>query len=280
MGITKNMRTCILFLLIGVTSGVQGQWLNTRDSAAPRTKDGKPNLSAPAPRASNGKPDLSGVWQGEGAPISELMKILPGGANGLGEDPPPMSFLNVLHGVKAEEDPLRPEFRAEYQARAAVALTTPPPALCAPPPVPLIDSLPAPFKIVQTPKLTLMLFESDTVFRQIFTDGRKHPDDPQPSWLGYSVGKWVGDSLVVETVGLLPFAPLDMFGHPHSETLRVTEQFHRRDYGHMDVLVTIDDPKVYAKPFTYKIPTYLRADTDLLENFCTEDEKDAAHMKR
>src|SRR5579862_5036387 len=280
MGMKNNMRTCILILLVGLTAGVQAQWLNVRDSGAPRTKDGKPNLSAPAPRASSGKPDLSGIWQGEGAPISELMKILPGGANGLGEDPPPLSFFNVLAAYKPEESPLRPELRAEYEKRAAVALVTPPPALCAPPPVPLVDSLPAPFKIVQTPKLTLMLFESDTVFRQIFTDGRKHPDEPQPSWLGYSVGKWQGDSLVVETVGLLPFAPLDMFGHPHSEALRVTEQFHRRNFGHMDVQVIIEDPKTYTKPFTYKIGMYLLPDTDLLENFCTEDEKDAAHMKR
>jgi hypothetical protein len=99
MGMTNKMRTSILILLVAVTTGVQAQWLNTRDPGAPRTKNGKPNLSAPAPR-SNGKPDLSGVWQGEGAPISELMKILPlGGANGLGEDNPPLSFFNVLAGV-------------------------------------------------------------------------------------------------------------------------------------------------------------------------------------
>jgi hypothetical protein len=275
------MRFCILILLVGATVGVQAQWLNTRDSETPRTKDGKPNLSAPAPRASGGKPDLSGVWQGEGAPISELMKILPlGGANGLGEDPPTLSFFNVLAAYKPEDSPLRPELRAEYQKRAAVALTEPPPVLCGPPVMPMVNSLPAPFKIVQTPKLTLVLYESDTIFRQIFTDGRKHPDDPQPSWLGYSVGHWQGDSLIVETVGLIPFGPLDMFGHPHSEAMRVTEQFHRRDFGHMDVQVTIDDPKTYTKPFTYKIGMRLLPDTDLLENFCTEDEKDAAHMKR
>jgi len=274
------MRICILILLLGATVGVHAQWLNNRDSEAPRTKDGKPNLSAPAPRGSNDKPDLSGIWQGEGAPISELMKILPAGVNGLGEDPPPLSFFNVLAAYKPEESPLRAEFRAEYQKRAAVALTEPPPALCGPPVMPMVNSLPSPFKIVQTPKLTLMLYESDTVFRQIFTDGRKHPNDPQPSWLGYSVGKWQGDSFVVDTVGMLPFGPLDVFGHPHSEAMRVTEEFRRRDFGHMDVQVTIDDLKTYTKPFTYKIAMNLLPDTDLLENFCTEAEKDAAHMKR
>jgi len=272
------MRVCILLLLAGM--GSQAQWLNYRDPGTPRTKDGKANLSGPVPRASNGKPDISGIWQGEGAPISELMKILPGGTNGLGEDIPPLSFFNVLAAYKPEDSPLRPEFRDAYEKQAAVALTAPPPALCGPPPVPFANSFPSPIKIVQTPKLTLLLYESDTVFRQIFTDGRKHPDDPQPSWLGYSTGKWQGDSFVAESVGFIPFGPLDIFGHPHSEAMRVTEQFQRRDFGHMDVLVTIDDPKTYTKPFTYKISMYLRPDTDLLESFCTENEKDATHMKR
>ena len=272
------MRIRIVILLVGVAAGAQAQWLNTRDSATPRSKDGKPNLSAPAPRASNGKPDLSGVWQGEGAPISELMRILPAGVNGLGEDPPPMSFFNVLAAYKPEESPLKPEFRAEYEKQAAVALTAPPPALCSPPVMPMVDSLPAPFKIVQTPKLTLMLFESDTIFRQIFTDGRKHPDDPQPSWLGYSVGHWQGDSLVVETVGLVPFGPLDVFGHPHSEALRVTERFSRPKVGHMDIDVTIDDPDAYTKPWTVRLAWRLIPDTDLIESICEENNRDPAHM--
>ena len=208
------------------------------------------------------------------------MKILPAGVNGLGEDPPSMSFFNVLAGVKPEESPLRPEFAAMYKERSAVALTEPPPAGCAPPVTPMADSLPGPFKIVQTPKLVLMLYESDTFFRQIFIDGRKQLVDPQPSWLGYSIGKWDGDSLVVETVGLIDQGPLDVFGHPHSEAMRVTERFRRRDFGHTDVQVTIDDPKTYTKPFTYKIALRLLPDTDLLESFCNEDEKDMAHMAK
>jgi hypothetical protein len=270
------MRNYLLILLVGAV-GIQAQWLNVRDPGSPRTKDGKPNMSAPAPRASNGKPDLSGLWQGEGAPISELMKILPDGVNGLGEDPPPMAFINVLQGVKPEDDPLRPEFRDAYQKQAAVALTEPPPAFCTPSPTPWVDSFPSPFKIVQTPKLTLMLVESDTDFRQVFTDGRNLPADPQPSWLGYSVGKWDGDSFVVDTAGLNQLSPLDILGHPHSDALHVTERFRRRDFGHMDLDVTIDDPKVYTRPFSYKINLNLLPDTDLLENFCVENEKDAAH---
>ncbi len=206
--------------------------------------------------------------------------MLPAGVNGLGEDPPAMAFFDVLHGVTPEEDPLRPEFRADYQKQAAVALTEPPPAFCTPSPTRFVDAFPSPFKIVQTPKLALMLVESDTDFRQIFTDGRKLPDDPQPSWLGYSVGKWEGDSLVVDTVGWNPLSPLDIFGHPHSEALHVTERFRRRDFGHMDLQVTINDPKTYTKAFTYKINLLLLPDTDLLESFCVENDKDAAHVPK
>jgi hypothetical protein len=273
------MRICTLMLLAGMTAGVHAQWLNHRDPETPRAKDGKPNLSAPAPKSS-GKLDLSGVWQPEGAPISELMKILPGGANGLGEDPPPLSFFNVLADVKPEDSPLRSEFLAAYRQRSAVALLELPPALCGPASTPFVDSLPAPYKIVQTPKLMLMLFESDTIFRQIFMDGRKHPDDPQPSWLGYSTGKWDSDSVIVETVGLNDQSPLDVFGHPHSTAMHVTERFRRRDFGHMDLQVTIDDPKTYTKPFTYKTAQRLLPDTDLIESFCTENEKDVAHAGR
>ena len=226
------------------------------------------------------KPDLSGVWQPEGAPISELMKLLPGGVNGLGEDDPPLSFFNILADFKPEEAPLRPEIAAAYQKNAALAITQPPPALCAPPTTPFVDSFPAPYKIVQTPKLVLMLFEADTFFRQIFMDGRKHPDDPQPSWLGYSTGKWEDDSLVIETVGLNEQGPIDLFNHPHSATMRVTERFHRRDFGHLDVQVTIDDLKTYTRPFTYKVSQHLLPDSDLLESFCVENEKDLAHMKK
>ena len=153
------MRICLLILSIGFTAGVQAQWLNHRDPEAPRTKDGKPNLSAPAPRSSNGKPDLSGIWQAEGAPLSELKKLLEDGINGLGEDDPPLTFFNVLADFKPEEAPMRPEVAAEWQKRAAAAFTEPPPALCVPPSTPLIDSFPSPYKIVETPKLVLMLYE-------------------------------------------------------------------------------------------------------------------------
>src|SRR5262249_22477755 len=135
-----------------------------------------------------------------------------------------------------------------------------------------------PNKVIQTPRLIVMIFESDSTIRQIYTDGRSLPEDPQPAWLGYSVGKWDHDTLVVETAGFNDKSWLDAFGHPHSDALRVTERYRRRDFGHMDVEMTFDDPKMYTKPFTIKFTQRLLADSDILESFCAENEKDRAHM--
>jgi hypothetical protein len=126
----------------------------------------------------------------------------------------------------------------------------------------------------------MVLYEADTAFRQIFTDGRSLPPDPQPSWLGYAVGKWVGDAFVAETIGFNDKAPLDLLGHPRSEALRLTETFRRRDFGHLDVQITVDDPKTYTKPVTILVKHRLLPDTELLESFCNENEKDLVHFPK
>ena len=144
--------------------------------------------------------------------------------------------------------------------------------------MPHADLLPEPFKIIQTPGEILMLYEVETIFRQIFTDGRKHPTDPSPAWLGYSVGKWDGDTLVVDTMGFNDLSWLDARGHGHSEDMRVEERFHRRDFGHMEVTVTITDPKTFTKPVTINFVEQLLPDTDVFEHICSENEKDAAHQ--
>jgi hypothetical protein len=177
------------------------------------------------------------------------------------------------------QEPFRPEVRAQLDKRPP----GPPPrpaSLCTLPTLPLQGHVPAPFKLVQTPKLTMVLYEADTIFRQIFSDGRALPPDPQPSWLGYSVGKWSGDAFVVETVGFNDLGPLDAMGHPRSEAMRLTESFRRRDYGHMDVQLTLNDPKTYTKPVTILVKYRLLADTELIEGFCNELEKDTAHLPK
>jgi hypothetical protein len=240
--------------------------------------DGRANLSAPAPRATNGKPDLSGIWQVEGSPIPELMRLLPGGENGLGEALPSKYFIDILADFTPEEAPIRPSAAALFKQRAATFGKDGPLPRCLPASVPGGELLPSPHKIVQTPRLIVMLNELDTSFRQIFVDGRTHPADPQPSWLGYSVGKWDGDWLVVDTVGFNDRGWLDAFGHPHSEALHIVERFHRRDFGHLDVRVTVDDPKTYTKPFTIQFTERLMPDAELIESFCPENEKDAARL--
>ena len=133
-------------------------------------------------------------------------------------------------------------------------------------------------KIVQTPGLIVMMLEVDSgATRQIYTDGRKLPADPQPLWYGYSVGHWEGDTLLVETAGFNDQSWLDSMGHPHSEAMRVLERYRRRDFGHLDVAITIDDPKMYTRPFTIQVTHLLQPDTDILEYFCAENERDRRH---
>lgn len=257
---------------------VRAQWLNHPDLATPRARDGAPNLSAEAPRAANGKPDLSGIWQPEAASGEQLARYFRGGVNGLGEDDPTVYFLNILSDFKPAEAPLLPSAAAAFGARAGGLGRDVPATRCQPWGMPMLDTVPSPSKIVQTPGVVYILSEADMSFRQIYTDGRQHTPDPQPSWLGYSVGRWEGDTLVVDTVGFNDRSWLDAIGHPHSEAMRVTERFRRLDFGHTELQLTVDDPKTYTQPFTVKFNLRLLPDTDLIESFCSENEKDAQHL--
>lgn len=275
----QGMKIALLFA--GGLICAQAQWLNYPAPGTPRTKDGKPNLSAKAPRADNGKPDLSGVWLTEFAPPGENERLFGASMNDFvvpGDDPRMFSkyLLNILVDFKPEESPMRPEaaeiFRKRIPAESPVAH-------CGPQSLPRADIHSyAPFRIIQTPGLIAFLYEIDGNHRQVFTDGRKLPVDPQPSWLGYSVGRWEGDTLVVDTAGFNDKSWLDVAGHPHSDALHIEERFHRRDFGHMDLQVTVDDPKMYTRPFSIKVTEILQADSDILENICLENEKDLAHL--
>ena len=253
------------------------QWLNQPVPGIPRTKDGKPNLLSAAPRAANGKPDLSGIWQVERPPKGEIERLF-GDLDELrlavpGDDLRefPRYFINILADFKPEEVSVLPQ---------ASGRKDPSSPACPPPTLPSSYFIPLPFRIVQTPQLVVILYEADHAFRQIHMDGRKLPVDPQPSWLGYSIGRWEGSTLVVDTIGFNDRAPLDVFGHPRSESLHLTERFVRQDFGHMEIQLTFDDPKSYSKPFTVRINEVLTPDTDLLEYFCSENEKDQVHLDK
>jgi len=277
-------RMTLAFLLVSavVCGQARAQWLNHRAPGTPRTPDGKVNLSAPAPRAVGGKPDLSGIWRVEATPLDELTRLFGdlGALSVPGDDARTFSkyLFNVLVDFKPEEAPIRPEAAEVFRQRAPQAGRDFPTGHCLPAGLPATLMIPIPFKIIQTPGVVAMLFEGDNTIRQIYTDGRKHPADPHPLWLGYSVGTWEGDTLVVDTVGFNDKSWLDATGHPHSDALHVVERFRRRDFGHLDVQVTIEDPKMYTRPFTIKLTELLQPDTDILELFCAENEKDRVHL--
>lgn len=266
--------------LAGAILSANAQWLNYPEPGTPLTPDGKPNLLAKAPRASNGNPDLSGVWQIEPPPAGEIERLYGdlGSSVVAGDDPRTFSryFRNLLIDFKPGEEPIRPEAAALTLAHQKTMDT--PPSHCLPLPVPGIDLIGFPFKIFQTPEALAIFYEANGVFRQIHTDGRKLPVNPFPSWMGYSTGKWEGDTLVVDTAGFNDKGWLDAAGHPRSEGLRVQERFHRRDFGYMEMQATIEDPGVLTKPVTIKFTELLIPNSDVLENFCAEGERDRAHM--
>ena len=186
--------------------------------------------------------------------------------------------FNILVDFKPEEVPMRPEAAELFRRR--IPPVDSPQTRCLPPGI-WTDTLIAVIKIAPSPKLIIVMNETYGTYRQIYTDGRELPKEvAQPSWLGYSVGKWEQDTLVVETAGFNDKTLLDLMGHPHSEALRVVERYHRRDFGHMDVDMTLDDPQMYTKPFTIKSTQDLLADSDIFEYFCNENEKDRAHMEQ
>src|SRR5437867_3162588 len=259
----------IAILVVGTCLCAQAQW-NERMAGAPRTPDGKVNMTGPVPRV-NGKPDLSGIWQVEAEPRAA------GGLFGLGESPNSKYFRDILADFKRGEEPLNPE-GAEILSRNTQPGVVGPNLRCLPDGVPHADLLPEPFKIIQTPGEMLILYEVETIFRQIFTDGRQFPNDPSPTWLGYSVGKWDGDALVVDTIGFNNLSWLDARGHGHSEEMRVQERFHRRDFGHLEVTATITDPKTFTRPVIISFVEQLLPDTDVFEHICSENERDTAHQ--
>jgi hypothetical protein len=241
--------------VVGMCFPLAAQWLDYPTPGVPRLPDGKPNLAAPTPRAADGKPDLSGIWSGPG----------PGSYD-----------RNVARDLSPKD--VQPWAEALYQQRVRDMGKDAPRATCLPDPFPYYHMVDV-ARFVQTPALIVVLYQGTTnsVHRTIFTDGRELPKDPNPAWMGYSVGRWEGDTLVVDTAGFNDRSWLDIEGHPHTEALHITERFHRRDFGHMDLEMTIDDSKAFTRPFTLKIPKTLQPDTDLLESVC-ENDRSVPHM--
>jgi hypothetical protein len=237
-----------------LSGALTAQWPKSPASGVPHTPDGKPDLSAPAPRSADGKPDLSGVWMVQNSG----------------------SLFYMGGDLKPEE--IQPWAAALLKQREANYRSDTDGINCLPPgPKAGIGVGNLPFRIIQTPGLIAVLYEYQTIYRQIFTNGRALPNDPNPTWMGYSTGSWNGDELVVTTLGYNSRTSLDLAGHPHTEALRMTERYRRVDYGHIDLHVTFDDPKAYTRPWTQAVKLDLMPDGDLIEYVC-ENERDKPHL--
>jgi hypothetical protein len=233
-------------------ASVHGQWLKIPTPGIPRTANGRVDLAAPAPRTADGHPALGGLWK----PV------------------PARAIGDIATAMRPGETiPYQPWAEAIYKERVANLAKDDPTSNCIVGGVPRSDFVPYPLKIFETPGVTLILYEAIHSYRQIFTDGRLLPKDPSPAWFGYSVGRWEKDAFVVESAGFNDNVWLDNAGRPATEKLRVTERFVRRDFGHMDIEITIDDPKAYTRPWKVTQALVYQADDELIEYICDENNR-------
>lgn len=250
-------RTIVALLAMALPAALptEAQWLNVPSKNLPRTADGKPDLSAPAPKMPDGKPDLRGIWMPQGRLV-----------------------FDIASGMKPDDVPFQPWAKKLYDSRQANESIDDPVGHCIPAGVPRADVVPYPWKLLQLPDEFVILYEAVHGYRQIFMDGRSMPKDPNPTWMGYSVGHWDGDALVIETTGFNDKGWLDNAGRPATDALKVTERLTRQNVGMLHVAVTIDDPKAYTKPWVVNETFKLLPDTDLLEYVCNENNKDLGHL--
>jgi hypothetical protein len=269
-------------LTLLVSPVLVAQWPRHAVAGLPRGADGRPNMGASAPRMPDGKPDLSGVWENPG--WRELQRRTASGTGGNPGQaavltPDTRIFFDIGSAVTGGL-PFRPWAADLRRARMASNSQDNPDAHCLPLGHLQLHTHPEPRKIVQTPTLIVILYEANAGVRQIFLDGRRLPDaDAQPWWFGYSVGRWEGDALVVESSGFRDEGWLDVQGSPLSDKARIVERFTRRSVGTLDIAITVDDPKAYTKPWTVDVRHALMADDELIEFVCAENEKSSAHYR-
>ena len=309
----KSMVHAIVAALIfaAVPATLLAQWAPYPTPGVPKLADGKPNMEGPTPRTADGKPDFSGIWQFEGnrrprtqgapgviagsragpasagAPATGATATTtpppasgppPAGGVGLGPRPPGVSEFFDIGSTVPGGLPFTPWAAALRKERKDDNNKDNPDAHCLPLGLTQLHMHPQPRKIIQTPGLIVILYEAQGGVRQIFMDGRPLPKDPEPWWYGYSIGHWDGDTLVVETTGFRDDVWLDVEGSPLTSTGKMTERFRRVNFGHLEMEITVEDPKAYTHPWTVKMKQRLLLDTDLIEFICNENEKSDAHL--
>jgi hypothetical protein len=285
-------RVAAAIALMAFPLALSAQWPDYPSAGVPKTPDGKPKLDAPAPRTADGHPDLSGIWENMRGNIGRPPRGFPAPdppPEGAPPPPPPSpvaqsgpptaTFFNIGAGFKGGLLPLKPWAADLLKKRMAENSKDNPDAHCLPMGLMQLHEHPQPRKIIQTPAVTLIVYEANSGLRQIFTDGRPlPPKDAEPWWYGYSIGHWEGDTLVVETTGFRDDVWLDINGSPLTNAGKLIEKYRRPTFGKLDIEVTVDDPSAYTKPFTVSVHQQIMLNTDLIEFICSENEKSDAHL--
>jgi len=277
----------VLAIILLAGSMVSAQWFDYPSPRAPRTANGEIDLSAPAPRLSNGKPDFSGVWMTADpacvirgtASVSELLQLMPRSR----QCPARMATFSrqsINIGIDMPGGlPYQPWLAKLVEQRTTSQAIDDPHIRCLPDLFLRAYGLPHYLKFSQTQDLVLMLNEYNGIYRQVFTDGRALPVAPNPSWQGYSTGTWSGDALVIDTVGFRDDLWIDWDGSVITEAARLQERVRRPDFGHLEIEVTVDDPKAYTKPWTVTLRQQFAPDTELIDEICAEGEKFSKQLK-
>ena len=259
-------KAALLVLSVGPAAAL-AQWLGYPTPGIPRLEDGTPDMGAPAPRTAEGKPDFSGIWFAN-VPSTDMCDA----GDCIQEERMAREQINL--GINLEGGlPYTPWSRERMAERQRDGGLHDPHMHCMPPNFPRAWTLPQHIKIVQTPDLMVMLHEFNAAYREVFLDGRPLPEDPNPTWNGYSTAHWEGDTLVIETNGIRDDMWLDIQGSPVTESARVTERLRRVNFGLMEVEISVDDPKAYTKPWSVTIEMAYQPDTTMLEEICLDDEQ-------
>ena len=275
----------VVTLTACVPAALLAQWPAYPTPGVPRTADGKPNLTAPAPKTPEGKPDLTGIWE-VSRPLAGTLRQSARSAPAARTATTNEDFIAAarrspfwnIGSAFPDGLPFQPWAAELHRQRIAENSKDNPDAHCLPMGIMQFHNHGQPRKMIQTPQVIVILYEANAGIRQIFTDGRTLPKDPEPWWYGYSTGHWEGDTLVVQSAGFRDLGWLDVEGSPLTDSAKTIERYHRPDFGHLDIEVTIDDPKAYTKPWTVTVHQRIMVDTELIEFVCQENEKDAPHL--
>jgi hypothetical protein len=268
----RRLNACVVVLAgaLGLPASGSAQWLRYPTEGVPRQPNGKPDLTAPTPRLPDGKPDFSGIWHaGNRAPCKLGEGDFIDCTSEIGGSPLARNLGRNLPGGL----PYQPWAAEIVKKRTADLSIDDPHVRCLPDNPPRPWGLPHLTKAVHTPKLLVLLYEVNAMYRQIFIDGRPRPQEPTPGWNGYSTARWEGDTLVVQTAGFRDNLWLDTGGSPMSDAAKMTERISRPNYGTLNIELTVDDPKVYTKPWTVQLTQAIELDTELVDEFCLEGEK-------